>query len=218
MRNALASRADIRRDRRGHRVYPIPMLIWINGPMGVGKTQVAHELKYRIPESFICDPELLGLAIQKMMPKEMRTEFQSFALWRHGTMKIAADIATHFDGVVLIPMTLLDGEHHEEVVGSLKANGHDVYHFSLMASPESLLRRLRSRGDGKDSYGATRIDACLKALGRPRFATHIQTDGRTIESIADEIAESVGVELAPSGSRLNKRARRLMVTMRHIRR
>jgi deoxyadenosine/deoxycytidine kinase len=33
------------------------MLIWLNGPFGVGKTQTAHELSRRLPTSVVCDPE-----------------------------------------------------------------------------------------------------------------------------------------------------------------
>ena len=36
------------------------MIIWINGAFGSGKTQVAHELKRRLENSFIYDPEQIG--------------------------------------------------------------------------------------------------------------------------------------------------------------
>jgi hypothetical protein len=194
------------------------MLIWINGPMGVGKTQIAHELHHRfLGSSFVCDPELLGLAIQRMLPSPMREEFQSFSLWRQGVRELAAHLAKGFDGVVLLPMTMLNEDHYDEIIGDLLSAGHDVRHFTLLASPETLLRRLRSRGDGRNSYGARRIDECLDALRRPKFAAHLHTDGLTIESIAEKVAADTKLCLAPSGNWMQRRARRLMVTLRHLR-
>jgi hypothetical protein len=38
------------------------MIIWINGPFGVGKSQTAYELNYRIPNSIVVDPEEVGFS------------------------------------------------------------------------------------------------------------------------------------------------------------
>ncbi|CAI7973877.1 hypothetical protein FRAHR75_1180006 [Frankia sp. Hr75.2] len=44
-------------------------LTWINGPNAVGRTQVAHNLHRGLPGSFISDPEHLGFAMRRMLPK-----------------------------------------------------------------------------------------------------------------------------------------------------
>jgi hypothetical protein len=44
------------------------MLLWINGPFGGGKTQTAFELHRRLPGSVVCDPELAGFGLHRMMP------------------------------------------------------------------------------------------------------------------------------------------------------
>ena len=80
------------------------MLVFINGPMGVGKTQVAHELAHRLDGGFVLDPERLGKAIQRMTPPRLRTEWwQENALWRRTLSDLAADLSDRYDLVVLIP-------------------------------------------------------------------------------------------------------------------
>lgn len=193
------------------------MLIWINGPGGVGKTQVAHELAFRLPGSFVCDPEPLGFAIQRMMPPPLRTDFQAFPLWRSGVVAVLDDLLPRHDGVVIVPGTILDEEHLDEIVGELRRRGHAVHHVCLLASRETLRRRLRSRGDGRGSYAAARIDANLAALGRPAFAIHVRTDGLSVSEVAEEIARLSGREPSSPGGRARQILRRIRVTLRHIR-
>ncbi len=84
------------------------MLIWINGPFGVGKTQVAHELKRKCPGSVIADPELLGFGIQRMYPPELRVDFQDTPWWMPTVADILIDVARRHPGDVIVPMTLHD--------------------------------------------------------------------------------------------------------------
>lgn len=39
------------------------MLIWINGAFGAGKTHTAFELRRRLADALVSDPELLGVAL-----------------------------------------------------------------------------------------------------------------------------------------------------------
>ncbi|GHG01080.1 hypothetical protein GCM10017783_11610 [Deinococcus piscis] len=64
-------------------------ILWINGPFGVGKTQAAYALAQRLPGSFVCDPEQLGFALQRMTPPLLRGDFQDIPLWRSGTREAA---------------------------------------------------------------------------------------------------------------------------------
>jgi hypothetical protein len=131
-------------------------------------------------------------------------------------VEIAADLAERHRGVVLIPGTILEKAHHAEIVGGLRERGHEVHHFSLLATPETLLRRLRSRGEGKRTYGAVRIEKCLAALTQSEFASHLHTDGLPVSAVAEEIAHSIGVEIAPRSGLLRQRCRQLTVKARHI--
>jgi hypothetical protein len=42
------------------------MLLLINGPFGVGKSQTARELHSRLPGSLICDPGQLGFGLHRL--------------------------------------------------------------------------------------------------------------------------------------------------------
>jgi adenylylsulfate kinase-like enzyme len=65
------------------------VLLWINGPFGGGKTAAAYELRRRVDQSIVCDPEHLGYGLHRMLPPELRTDFQSLAAWRHGVLSWA---------------------------------------------------------------------------------------------------------------------------------
>jgi hypothetical protein len=64
------------------------MLIWINGPFGGGKSQTARELHSRLPGSLICDPEQLGFGLHRMLPPQLRDDFQDIPAWRQGVYEV----------------------------------------------------------------------------------------------------------------------------------
>ncbi|GAA1996321.1 tunicamycin resistance ATP-binding TmrB [Nocardiopsis rhodophaea] len=194
------------------------MLIWINGAFGAGKTQTAFELHRRLPGSFVCDPEHLGFGLHRMLPRGWRGDFQDIAAWRQGVHEVLDSLLRGFDGTILVPMTVVVPKYHREMFGRLQESGHDVWHISLMASPQTLMRRIRGRGEGRNSFAARRLEPCLAALRQPDFAAHLETDDLSVASVAETIADEAGLHLAPdSGSALTRRARRWWTTLRHIR-
>ncbi|WP_027086108.1 AAA family ATPase [Cohnella panacarvi] len=195
------------------------MIIWINGAFGSGKTTVAHELHRRIPDSHVYDPENVGYFIWKNAPKSFNQgDFQDFPQWRSMNYDMLKMISDRFDGPIIVPMTLVNPQYFGEIVGRLRADGADVRHFALLASRETLLKRLRKRGDRSDSWPARQIDRCAASLSGELFGHHIHTDHRTVEEVAERIASEAGIRLAPdSRGWLRKRIDRMIVTIKHIR-
>jgi hypothetical protein len=197
------------------------MLVWINGPFGGGKTHVAHELHRRLEGSVICDPEEVGFGLHRMMPARLRGDFQDLAAWRTGTCEVLDRVLTDNAATVLVPMTVVRPEYFDETVGRLRARGHDVRHFALLADRDVVARRLRRRGFGsprRESFALARLDVCLRRLRQPEFAEHIWTDHLTVAQVADHIAASVGLTIAPNtDGNLRGRARRGWVAVRHLR-
>jgi len=194
------------------------MLVWINGPFGAGKTQAAFELHRRLPGSFVCDPELLGAGIHRMTPRELRGDFQDVPIWREGVYQLLDHTMRHFPGVVITPMTVVSSAYFQDIVGRLRSNGHEVEHVILLASRETLLRRLRSRGEGPASWGARQIDRCLAGLSEFDAADRLHTDTLAHEAVVEEIARRARLQLAPDHSfSLQRALRRLTVQVKHIR-
>jgi AAA domain len=208
------------------------MLVWINGPFGGGKTQVAHEIRRRLRGSVICDPEHLGFGLHRMTPARLRGDFQDFPAWRQGVFEVLDRTLTRYEGTVIVPMTVVDPAYFAQTVGRLRDRGHDVRHFSLLAERETVLRRLRERGLGRvaafvagenaalarEGFALARLDTCLRRLRESEFAEQVWTDRLTVPQVADRIAASSGLRLAPdTGGALRGRLRRAWVGARHIR-
>ncbi|MFB7242160.1 hypothetical protein CW362_28260 [Streptomyces populi] len=208
------------------------MLLWINGPFGGGKTQTAHEIRRRLPGSVICDPEHAGFGLHRMLPPELRGDFQDLVSWRQGVVEVLDLALGERDGVVIAPMTVTDPGYFGETVGRLRELGHDVRHFTLLAERETVLRRLRERGFGhlvghvagkdtplrRESWAVGRLDHCLERLREPEFAEHLWTDETTVARTADRIAVLAGLTLTPNrDGALRGRLRRARTSVRHIR-
>ncbi|RZS37449.1 AAA domain-containing protein [Herbihabitans rhizosphaerae] len=193
------------------------MLLWINGPFGGGKTQVAHELHRRVGDSFVCDPELLGFGLHRMIPRHLRDDFQDLPVWRSGVLDTLDGLAREYDGVIIVPMTMVVPAYFEQIVGGLREAGHEVVHVSLLASRETVLRRLRWRAEGARGWAASKVDTCLDSLRRDEFRHHVHTDTLTVPQVADRVAELTGLRLAPPSGRIAAFARRRLVTLRHVR-
>ncbi|MBP2476889.1 hypothetical protein JOF53_005761 [Crossiella equi] len=197
------------------------MLLWLNGTFGAGKTQVAHEIQRRLPGSHIADPELLGYGLHRMLPRRVRLQedFQDLPLWRSGTREMLGTVARRVRGTVLVPMTLVNPQYFEEVVGGLRADGHEVGHYTLVVpSRDVLLRRLRSRGETRNSWAAAQYERCAAALADPLFGEHLDTEGLTVAQVAELVAGKAGLELAPSADTpVTGQLRRWWVQARHVR-
>ena len=195
------------------------MIVWINGAFGSGKTQTAFELHRRLPESFVYDPENIGYFIGKNTPQSARIgDFQDYETWREFNVSHLKYLARAYQGILVVPMTIVNPEYFDEIVGALQRDGVNVEHFALMASKQTLLSRLRSRGDRSTSWGAKQIDRCLEGLSSNVFEKHIDTERMTIEQVAQEIALLSKINLAPDKhSKMGKFINRKMVQLKHVR-
>jgi hypothetical protein len=205
------------------RRYVGAVLVWINGPFGGGKTAAACELQHRVDRSVVCDPEWLGRGLHGMLPPELRTNFQHFVAWRQGVHEVLDLVARRWDGPVIVPMTLINPGYFEQVVGRLRADGHDVRHFSLLADRATVLRRLRARTFGlglrHEQWAVAMLDECLAQLQDPLFAEHVQTQDLSVPQVADAIARSAGLEIRPDTlGAVRARLRRYRTTLGHVHR
>jgi hypothetical protein len=195
------------------------VLVWINGAFGGGKTQTAFELKRRLDRSVVCDPEELGLGLRRMMPAGLRGDFQDLAAWRLGVIEVLDLLLGRHDGDVIVPMTVIERGYLREVLGALQ--GYQVRHYALLAERATVLRRLRGRSLPlrPDRHAEGKLDLCLERLRGDEFAEHVWTDALTVAQVAERIAASAGLALAPdTGGALRARGRRTWITIKHIRR
>ncbi|MBU5672808.1 AAA family ATPase [Paenibacillus brevis] len=195
------------------------MILWINGAFGSGKTTISYELNRRISNSFVYDPENVGYFLRKNVPKQMlKEDFQDYAIWREINFSILQTISNDFPGVVIVPMTIATPQYFSEIIDRLRSSGVEIYHFTLLASRETLLKRLKSRGDNENSWPAKQIDRCISNLSQDLFKVHIKTDTLTPEEIIDLISKESNIELLPDNRGfIKKKIDRLITQIRHIR-
>lgn len=194
------------------------MIVWLNGAFGAGKTQTAYELRRRLPGSYVYDPENAGFFIRDNLPPGLGlADFQDFPMWRAFNLEMLDYIASRYEGHVIVPMTLASRAYYDEIVGAL-AQKHEVRHFILWAGRETLLKRLASRLEGPNSWGAQQIERCLRAFETQVTQERVDTEGLTVEQAAGKIGALCGLALAEDRRGPVRRGLdRLATKIRHIR-
>lgn len=195
------------------------MIIWINGAFGSGKSQTAFELNRRIHNSFVYDPEKIGFFIRKNIPKDLnRGDFQDYPIWREFNFSMLKYIVEKHEGIIIVPMTIVNPEYFREVIGKLRDDEIEVNHFVLTCSKETLLKRLRSRCEWGNSWAASQIDRCIKGLSDEIFKDHINTESLSIEEVAEQIAVLCNIKLLPDNrTKLKKIYDRIITQLKQIR-
>jgi hypothetical protein len=171
------------------------VLIWINGTYGAGKTSVARRLAELRPGARLIDPEQIGFMLRRIWPGKAPADFQDLPIWRELTLAtLRAAAREPGASTMLVPMTLANEGYFTEIVGGLRAAGIDVRHFTLIAKPPTLRRRLRRRIDWPSSrrWALARVDECGKALEADIFGVHVATDDLRIDAVARRILDQVG--------------------------
>jgi len=120
------------------------VIIWVNGAVGSGRTTLVAELRRRMPESLVYDPEQTGFVLRGVV--EVPTgDFQDLPLWRSQVAGMAIGLAREYGRPVLVPMTLVDPRYAEEIFGALEAAGVTARHFFLAVTASELEARLDAR-------------------------------------------------------------------------
>ncbi len=172
------------------------MIIWINGAFGAGKTQTAAELNMRIPGSYIYDPENVGYWIRQNEPVSLQADnFQDESLWRTVNRDMLLHLSAHFDGTIIVPMTLVSPQYYIEMITAVRKHGVDLRHFLLYPSRETVRQRLAKRGEFENSWAWEQCELCYTAFENPIFENRIVNDHMTIPETAEEIAKSAEVTL-----------------------
>jgi predicted kinase len=163
------------------------LVVWINGAFGVGKTAVADELVRLLPDAVLFDPEELGVVLRAVLPVvEQTDDFQDIAAWRATTLAAVVSLARSRPGVVVVPMTVVDGAYFDEIVGGVRRSGVGVVHVALVAPAKVIEERLRARSH-MEGWAHDRIDRCVAALAGAQFAEHLDASVATALQLAHQI-------------------------------
>jgi hypothetical protein len=212
---AAARREVIREHRTG-------TLVWINGPLGVGKTATAFELHRRLPGSIVCDPAHVGYGMRRMLPASLQPMWQDIPPWRQAVRELLRMTLAAHDGPVITPMMLVKPGHFREIIGGLRDDGFGLHHFALLAEHATVVRRLHARSLGLEPrtqpWEVERLDEWLDQLRQPEFAEQVDTDGKSVAQVADIIASSAGLSITPSvDGPVRAWLHRYATTARHVR-
>ena len=138
-------------------------------------------------------------------------------MWPAFNLDMLDYIASRHAGHILVPMTIASRRCYDQLVGAL-AQRHPLCHVILYAERETLLRRLRSRGEGSRSWAARQIDRCLLAFDQEITQHKLHTDRLDVSQVAEGAAALAGVTLAEDRrSGLRRRIDRAVTQLRHIR-
>jgi deoxyadenosine/deoxycytidine kinase len=192
------------------------MIIWINGPFGSGKTHTAHEIKRRLNNSIVFDPEEVGFFIRNRMIHDGNLpDFKSYKLWRDSTRYFLDNL--DINRTVIVPMTVTNKEYLSEILDPLK-DKHNILHITLIASKETLQKRLSKRGDKKSSWTYKLVDDCLTKLNQTYFKEHIYTDEKDLFEVVDYIGETFKLNLLPDKrNKIQRKLGQLNTTLKHLR-
>ncbi|MFT8363979.1 MAG: tunicamycin resistance protein [Sporolactobacillus sp.] len=194
------------------------MILWINGAWGSGKTTCTFELNRRLPHSFVYDPENAGYFIRQNIPIGLhKSNFQDHEQWRLINYEMLHYLSNVYDGIILVPMTLIHSHYYDEIIGKLRKDGIDVKHYILYAEKKTIEKRLKKRFE-RGTWAKSQIDQCIYAFNYEITEEKIITDNKSVASIIEEIAGKSGLTLiADKRNPLKKQIDRLITGIKHIR-
>jgi hypothetical protein len=171
------------------------VLIWLNGPFGVGKSCTAEALVRRLPNALLFDPEPLGLLLRQIVRSiDPVDDFQDVAPWRALVVETIRALLASYVSTVVMPMTVWRRDYFDELISALRRVDNDVRCFRLTAAESVLHARILDSdpADGPNDWRLAHLPAGLALIRDTAFGEEIQTDDRCPEHVAKAILLALG--------------------------
>ncbi len=169
------------------------MIIWINGPYGVGKSTLAETLHRKNPNSFIFDAEAVGNAVRDNLPPERFNGyiFEGYPMWFSVCSALLHDIARDFSGEIYVPMTLVRADSFNKIAAPLIAQGHTVKHILLTSTHDVVRDRILTRGENETCWCMQHINLCLERQKSFENVIRIKSHDATVEELAASVQAAI---------------------------
>lgn len=170
------------------------MVIWIDGPYGVGKSTLAERLRELAPHSFVFDAEQVGNSVRENTPKELFNGyiFEGYPLWFELCAALLSDLSRRYDGTIYVPMTLTERDSFEKIAAPLRQSGIAAAHIVLTSTYEVVHDRILQRGEEEDCWCMENIGLCLERQRDFDGVVRLLSVGKTVDELARELLEAVG--------------------------
>jgi len=183
------------------------VLVWLNGPPGVGATSTAAAVRGLVPRTRVLDVRRLTAPLDRAarllparLPLALPRPTLPPGLGRHPAARAGvvaacalADAAPpgRGDRLVVVPRSVLDPAALDDLLEGLRTAGLDVLHVTLHAATPELARRITR--DTTAARARERRLARLAAYARvaPDLAGRgpvVRTDRRTVAEVAAVVA------------------------------
>lgn len=172
-----------------------PMIVWLNGTHGVGKTTTAPLVQQLIPDSHVFDAEKVGETLMDIQPGLPETDnFQNWPPWRSIVVETAHRILDYTGGTLVMPMTVLVEPYWREISHGLASYNIPVRHFVLHTDQETLRKRIQDDSVmGPSTFRYSHLNPYAEAfqswLGKEAHV--IDTGALTPAQAASEIVKAV---------------------------
>jgi shikimate kinase len=133
------------------------VLVWINGPFGVGKTTTAQQIRQSDRLWRIFDPEWVGYMLRANLAGVAFDDFQDLPAWRVLVPAVAHEVMKHTDDDLIAVQTVLNEHYWRELRAGLAEREITLIHVVLDADSETLRERIVA--DWNETTAATwRLD------------------------------------------------------------
>ena len=119
------------------------MILWINGPFGVGKTTLGELLVERMPGAHLIDTERVGYLLRPVLdgPRPVK-DFQDWPAWRALVVTYLAELHAEL-GTLVVPQSVYVEAYWVEIRDGLAARGVPLRAVTLDVDDAVLVRRIR---------------------------------------------------------------------------
>ena len=119
------------------------MIIWLNGPFGVGKTTTANRLQALRPEWITVDTERIGYLLRPILDERAPVrDFQDWPAWRRIVVATVTSIHEQLGTTLVVPQTVLVERYWQEISEGIAAAGVELAFITLHASANEHERRI----------------------------------------------------------------------------